>query len=152
MSDVDINVAERLRRLEQAQAIEDREKELKNAPPAPPPLTPFSKYVTERQNERIRERHEAAQREAQEREAAAEREAERVRAYLESVQPDLDDLDERIAAAEKRILEEQAGLAALQAGQYRLRTPPPAAEEEAAKPAQGLKAKLGALASRPRGQ
>jgi hypothetical protein len=141
--DTDISIGQRLADLERKQAAADRGAELLAALPAPPPLSPFSRYVTERQNERIRERHEAAQREGQEREAAAEREAERVRAYLESVQPDLDDLDEKIAVADKRIREQQRTLDALRLERERLRTPPP--EEEAAKPVQGLKAKLGAL-------
>jgi hypothetical protein len=140
----DTDLAQRLRRLEQAQAEDDRARELVNQPPQPPPLSPFSKAVSDRQAQRIRERHEAAQREAREREAARETEAERVHAYLESVQPDLDEIDEKIAAADARIVEQQAVLAALQSERYRLRTPPPAAEE-APKPAAGLKAKIGAL-------
>jgi hypothetical protein len=126
MTDVDINVAERLRRLEQAQADEDRAKDLVNQPPQPPPLSAFSQAITQRQNELRAARLEAAQKAARKAEAAREAEEAREALYLESVQPQLDALDRRIAAIDTeltKLADERADLGGGSSLRHRRRRP-----------------------------
>jgi hypothetical protein len=147
MTDMDIDIAGRIAELERKQGEADRAKEVMAALPAPPPLSAFSKACTERQIERIRERFEAAQKAAREAVEAREAEAERVRLYLESVQPQLDEIDEKIAEEQAASDKRAAELDALRAKREKRGTPPPA-EDAAAKPAETVTGKIGRLFGR----